>query len=61
MTVGKDPRDNHFKLSLIKSGIRIGGCAFAIAVNYMISPLLGVTILSITMAAAEVVGIAEEL
>jgi hypothetical protein len=54
MPVGKDPGDRHFIISLVKSSIRLVGCATALA-------LQSVSILAVSFLVAELLGIYEEL
>ena len=57
MPVGKDPGKRHFYLSLAKSALRIGACAFAVVYTFDFA----VTILAWGLLGAEMIGIAEEL
>ena len=57
MPVGKDPGRRHFYLSLAKSALRIGACAFAAVYTFD----LAIAVLAWGFLAAEMVGIAEEL
>ena len=50
----KDPSKKHFRLSMIKSGLRLAGCGIAFATN-----AIGWFVL--LFAIAEIVGIWEEL
>jgi hypothetical protein len=50
--VGKDERDSHFKISMIKSGVRIGACIWGL---WMIEVML------VGFLLAEILGIYEEL
>jgi len=50
----RDPSNKHFKLSVIKSGLRLAGCAAAFATN-------AIGWFVILFAVAELVGIWEEL
>jgi len=50
----KDPSKKHFYLSLIKSGVRLGGCLWAAATGSVVA-------LALFLAIAEFIGIAEEL
>ncbi len=54
MPVGKDPGNKHFAVSLVKSAIRLVGCAVALAFN-------SVGILATSFLIAELLGIYEEL
>lgn len=50
MSIGKDPGNMHYKISMVKSAIRIIGCAVAwysasviiLAVSFLIAELLGI-------------------
>ena len=53
----KDPGKKHFYLSLIKSAVRIGACAFCAVYTFD----LGLAVLAWGLLAAELIGIAEEL
>ena len=50
----KDPSKKHFRLSMVKSGLRLAGCGIAFATN-----AIGWFVL--LFAIAEIVGIWEEL
>lgn len=50
----KDPSTGHFYVSLIKSGLRLAGCLVAAYTG-------SVVLLALFLAAAEFLGIAEEL
>lgn len=50
----------HFKISLIKSILRIGGCIGAIG-TCGLSPIVPVSILGVTFLVAEFLGILEEV
>ena len=54
MPVGRDPRDTHFIISMVKSGVRLVGCFAAIAMQ-------SVTVLALSFLLAEILGIYEEL
>lgn len=61
MSIGKDPGVMHFRISLIKSGIRILGCFGAL---YFIDTWrwdTSVSILAITFLLAELLGVLEEI
>lgn len=49
----KDMRDTHFRISMIKSGFRIGGCILGLT--------MGIEIFIMAFLVAEVLGIIEEL
>lgn len=51
---GKDPSNGHFIVSLIKSALRLVGCLVAVYTG-------SVVLLALAFAAAEILGIAEEL
>lgn len=58
MTVAtKDPGKRHFYLSLVKSTLRIGACAFACYYSWDVS----MQVLAGGLLIAEIIGIAEEL
>jgi len=57
MPVGKDPGRRHFYMSLVKSVVRIGACAFCAIYTFDI----GLAVLAWGLLAAEMIGIAEEL
>ena len=57
MPVGKDPGKRHFYLSLAKSALRIGACAFAA----IFATDIAMAVLAWGLLGAEVVGILEEL
>ena len=59
MPVGKDPGKRHFYLSLAKSALRIGACAFAAILAT--DTALAMAVLAWGLLSAEVVGILEEL
>jgi len=50
----KDPSKKHFYISMVKSGLRLAGCAIAFATN-------AIGWFVILFAAAEILGILEEL
>ena len=50
----KDPGMGHFYVSLIKSGLRLIGCLVAVYTG-------SIVLLALALAAAEILGIAEEL
>jgi len=54
MTEPKDPSNKHFYISLIKSGLRLTGCLVAAYTS-------SVVLLALFFAAAEFLGILEEL
>ena len=54
MPVGKDPRDTHFIVSLIKSTVRLLGCFLGIAFQ-------SITAMAFLFLIAEILGIYEEL
>jgi hypothetical protein len=54
MPVGKDPRDTHFVISLVKSTVRLLGCFLGIAFQ-------SITVLAFSFLIAEILGIYEEL
>ena len=54
MPEGKDPRDSHFVISMVKSAVRLIGCALAIAFQ-------SVSVLAVSFLVAELLGIYEEL
>lgn len=54
MSVGKDPGNMHYKISMVKSAIRILGCIGAWV-------YLSVPILAISFLIAELLGILEEI
>ena len=57
MPVGKDPGRRHFYMSMIKSALRIGACAFAA----IFATDIAMAVLAWGLLGAEVVGILEEL
>ena len=59
MPVGKDPGRRHFYMSMVKSALRIGSCAFAAILAT--DTAIAVSILAWGLLSAEVVGILEEL
>ena len=54
MPEGKDERDSHFFISMIKSTVRLLGCILGIAFQ-------SVTVLAVSFLVAEILGIYEEL
>jgi hypothetical protein len=54
MPEGKDQRDSHFVVSMIKSSVRLVGCFLSIAFQ-------SVTVLAVSFLVAEILGIYEEL
>jgi hypothetical protein len=54
MPEGKDPRDSHFVISLVKSTVRLLGCFLGIAFQ-------SITVLAFLFLIAEILGIYEEL
>ena len=54
MPVGKDPRDKHFIVSVIKSATRMLGCFLGIAFQ-------SITVFAFLFLVAEILGIYEEL
>jgi hypothetical protein len=54
MPEGKDPRDSHFVISLVKSTVRLLGCFLGIAFQ-------SITVLAFSFLIAEILGIYEEL
>lgn len=59
MAIGKDVRQKHYELSMMKSWIRIGGCLGAGVVS-LTSAGAGLVMLCIAFFIAELIGIAEE-
>ncbi len=53
----KDPGKKHFYLSLIKSVVRIGACAFCA----IYPTTMGIVVMAWGLVVAEMIGIAEEL
>jgi hypothetical protein len=54
MSIGKDPGNMHYKISMVKSAIRIGGCIWAWA-------SMSIVVLAISLLLAELLGILEEV
>ena len=54
MSVGKDPRDSHFVISIAKSAVRFVGCFLAIALD-------SVAAMALFFLVAEILGVYEEL
>lgn len=54
MSIGKDPGNMHYKISMVKSAIRIGGCIWAWA-------SMSIVVLAISFLIAELLGILEEV
>tara|TARA_A200000159_G_C7176541_1_gene277702 strand:- start:428 stop:682 length:255 start_codon:yes stop_codon:yes gene_type:complete len=54
MSIGKDPGNMHYKISMVKSAIRIGGCIWAWA-------SMSIVVLAISLLVAELLGILEEV
>lgn len=54
MAQGKDPRDSHFVISIIKSTVRLLGCFLGIAFQ-------SITVFAFLFLIAELLGIYEEL
>ena len=52
--LGRDPGEKHFAVSIIKSSIRLLGCALSIAFQ-------SVSILAVSFLVAELFGIYEEI
>ena len=54
MPEGKDPRDSHFLISMVKSTVRLLGCVLGIA-------LQSITVFASLFLIAELLGIYEEI
>jgi len=54
MSIGKDPGNMHYYISLVKSAIRIGGCLWAWA-------SMSIVVLAVSFLIAELLGILEEV
>ena len=54
MSEGKDPRDSHFVISMVKSTVRLLGCVLGIA-------LQSITVFASLFLIAELLGIYEEI
>jgi hypothetical protein len=54
MPIGKDPRDKHFVISMIKSVTRMLGCFLGIAFQ-------SITVFALLFLVAEILGVYEEL
>lgn len=54
MPEGKDPRDSHFVISMVKSTVRLLGCLLGIAFQ-------SITVFAFLFLVAELLGIYEEL
>ena len=52
--LGRDPGEKHFAVSIIKSSIRLLGCALSIAFQ-------SISILAVSLLVAELFGIYEEI
>ena len=52
--IGKDPGNMHYKISMVKSAIRIGGCVWAWA-------SMSIIVLAVSLLVAELLGILEEV